>query len=74
MSEPKGQSERLLERLKLGPVNPLQAWQELGIYRLSARVMDLREAGHNIITVPANVTNRFGENCRVAEYHLENRP
>jgi len=33
-----------------GSIDPKQAWQELGIYRLSARIKDLREEGHSIIT------------------------
>lgn len=65
------QNARLLERLKQGPINPMQAWQELGIYRVGARCYDLRQQGHTITTETVKVTNRFGETCRVAEYHLK---
>lgn len=64
------QCERLLNRLKSGPINPLEAWQELGIYRLGARVFDLRQAGHDVKKSTRTVYNRYGEPCRVAEYSL----
>jgi len=63
------QDERLLDYLKdNGRIDPLQAWQELGIYRLSAVIFNLRKKGHNIISNRKNVKNRFGEVCRVADY------
>ena len=49
----------------------MQAWQELGIYRLSARIYDLRHTnGMNIVKRMKSVTNRFGESCRVACYEI----
>lgn len=66
------QCERLLSRLRIGPVNPMQAWNELGIYRLGARVFDLKgKHGHKIVTEEVTVLNRYGEKCRVAQYRLE---
>lgn len=65
------QCDRLLARLRQGPVNPLQCWTELGIYRLAARVSDLRKAGHRIHKTTVEVRNRYGETCRVAQYRLE---
>ena len=65
------QSQRLLAYLeKNGSIDPLQAWKDLGIYRLGARVFDLRQAGHSICKTMAKVQNRFGEECRVALYSL----
>ena len=64
------QCERLLKALQAGPVDPLQAWTELGIYRLAARANDLRDRGYNIETRAKIVQNRYGETCRVAEYVL----
>lgn len=65
------QNERLLQHLeRVGPIDPLQAWSKLGIYRLGARVFDLKEAGHNIVRSMIDVNNRFGEKCRVALYSL----
>ncbi len=69
------QTDRLLAHLRThGKINPLDAWQQLGIYRLGARVYDLRQAGHAIEKKTVEVRNRFGEPCRVAEYRLEVAP
>ena len=64
------QCERVLDRLQRGPITPMEAWNELGVYRLAARVSDLKEAGHKIVKRTVNVANRFGEICRVARYEL----
>lgn len=67
----KSQNERLLEYLKFhGRINPLEAWTSLGIYRLGARVHDLRNKGIKIDTNDVTVFNQFGEKCTVAEYEL----
>ena len=65
------QCQRLLARLERGPITPMDAWSELGIYRLAARVADLKDAGHKIVKQTVSVANRFGESCRVARYSLE---
>jgi hypothetical protein len=49
-------------------VNPLEAWVELGIYRLSAVIYTLKKKGMKIETVRIGVFNKFGESCNVAEY------
>lgn len=65
------QCDRLLEYLKSHAyINPLQAWQELGIYRLSGRIYDLRHAGYDIESSDMTVLNQFGEKCTVASYRL----
>lgn len=66
------QKERLLNHLRMyKSINPLQAWQHLGIYRLAAAVLLLREDGINIRTTTSEVKNQFGEKCHVATYLLE---
>ena len=66
------QNERLLDHFKQGKtIQPMQAWHNLGIYRLGSRIHDLRKAGHNINRNWVTVYNRWGEECRVAEYTLE---
>lgn len=52
-------------------MTPLDAWQKLGIYRISDVIMKLRRDGHRIETHDTKVKNRFNEKCRVAEYRLE---
>ena len=65
------QRERLLDYLEaFQRINPLDAWKQLGIYRLSAVVFDLRKEGHRIETTRKAVQNQFGEQCVVAEYVL----
>jgi predicted subunit of tRNA(5-methylaminomethyl-2-thiouridylate) methyltransferase len=64
------QCERLLDRLQVAPITPLEAWSELGVERLAARVFDLRESGHHITKETVIVANRFGEACHVARYRL----
>lgn len=42
------QNERVLRRLKRKPLTPLLALRELGVMRLSARILELRKQGHDI--------------------------
>jgi len=50
-------------------ITPLEALSDLGIYRLGARIFDLREAGHDIHTELMTVANAHGGTSRVARYH-----
>lgn len=66
------QSNRLLDYLKTnGTINPLESWQQLGIYRLSDTVFRLRKQGYLIRTDLVEVKNQFNEVCRVANYVFE---
>jgi hypothetical protein len=63
------QKERLLNHLEIfGKINPLEAWEKLGVYRLSDTVYRLRKEGYDIETLDLAVQNQFGEKCVVAEY------
>jgi hypothetical protein len=65
------QNERLLDHLKNNhSVQPLEALQDLGIYRLAARIHDLKQNGHWIEKKIVEVSNRYGEVFRVAQYFL----
>lgn len=64
------QNEKLLDALRSRPMTALEIWQELGIARASARVFDLRGAGHHVRSREITVRNRDGEPCRVALYSL----
>jgi len=60
------QNNQILEYLKSGKkLTPLTALKKFGCFRLSARILDLRQEGHAIIT--ENVT-RKGKTF--AEYSL----
>lgn len=64
------QNQRLLEFMRRRPVNPVIAWSVLGIYRLSARIHDLRTQGHEIESKHITIENRYREQVSVAEYTL----
>jgi hypothetical protein len=67
-------TERLLQWFTLrSTITPLQALRELGIYRLGARVFDLREAGHDIHTELMEVHNAHGGTSRIARYHYRGK-
>tara|TARA_Y100000361_G_scaffold149134_1_gene162947 strand:+ start:607 stop:801 length:195 start_codon:yes stop_codon:yes gene_type:complete len=60
------QNNQILEYLKSGKkLTPLTALKKFGCFRLSARILDLRQEGHAIVT--ENVT-RKGKTF--AEYSL----
>jgi hypothetical protein len=65
------QNKRLLSHLLQGnKVTPLTAWSMLGIYRLSARIFDLRDQGFDVKTDRIEVENGHGEKFNVAEYSI----
>lgn len=66
------QEQRLLGWLyENKSINPLEAWQSLGVYRLAAVVHSLRKHGYDIKTERMAVKNQFGEACIVAKYVME---
>lgn len=65
------QKQRILRHLKrYAGIDPLTAWERCGVYRLGARIFDLRQDGYKILTSEKKVVNRFGEECKVAYYRL----
>ena len=66
------QANRVLEYLEQGQsITPIDAWKELGITRLAARVHELKRDGYVIDKKLISVTNRYSEKCSVAEYFME---
>lgn len=66
------ESQRLeiLKHLKKGrSVTPLEALEKWGCMRLSGRIIELRRAGHNIVT---EVEEKNGK--RYARYKMEVKP
>ncbi len=51
-----------------------EAFEEFGITRLSARIMELRQMGYDIVTLMMDGKTRFGESCRYAKYVLKGEP
>lgn len=54
-----------------GSINPLQALQDIGCFRLAARISDLREQGYAIISERVNYKTRLGEDKHFNEYRLQ---
>lgn len=70
--QPDTQNFMLLKYLKEhGSITPIDAWFDLGIYRTSARIHDLREKGVNIRTVIIEKTTPEGDTKRYAKYIYE---
>ena len=65
------QAARLLEYLRSHKgITQREAINELGCYRLAARISDLKRDGHHIDREMITVTNRWNEKVSVAEYSL----
>ncbi|MBS1169534.1 MAG: Bcep22 gp24 [Burkholderiaceae bacterium] len=64
------QCQRVLDRLRKAPLTQLEAISEIGVARLGARVLELRQQGHSISTEMMTVKNRFGDESRVGRYRL----
>lgn len=65
------QSDRILRHLRdFGSITQAEAAAEYGIYRLGARIFDLRAAGWPIVSTSVESKNRYGEATRFASYSL----
>ena len=65
------QKRRVLEHLQEhGSLDPLESWAVLGVYRLAARIQELKDEGYEIQTARQTVTNRHGERVTFARYEL----
>ena len=53
-----------------GGITTLDAFRDLGVARLSARIKDLRDSGYTIIGNMVEVKDRYGEKCHVKRYTL----
>ena len=66
------QSSRLLHWLMLGKsIDGIKAWHKLGIYRLSARINELRNDGYSIEAQWVLGKNQFGEKVKWKKYYLQ---
>ena len=63
------QRERVLARLRKGSVT---SWElsQMGILGYNSRIMELRRAGHEIVTVMEDVQNQFGETVKRGRFSL----
>ncbi|MGI5892945.1 MAG: helix-turn-helix domain-containing protein [Bacillota bacterium] len=71
MKKKASQNDLVLAWIKAyGSITTLEAFQGLGITRLSARIHDLKESGHSFSRETVQVLNRAGDKCRVTKYKL----
>jgi hypothetical protein len=56
---------------QFGSINPLQALQDIGCFRLASRISDLKDQGYEIISERVNYKNRLGEVKYFNEYRLK---
>lgn len=66
------QCKRLLDYMRTHyGITALEAWNELGIYRLASRISDLNKDGYFISKTMVTRNNKFGEKTKFAQYRLE---
>lgn len=54
-----------------GSITTLEAFTELGIVRLGARISEMRSRGVPIIGKDEVVKNRYGEKCHIKRYFIK---
>lgn len=65
------QNERIIEYLKQhGSITCHEALINLSVARLPSRIHELKQEGHQIITIRETGTNRFGEKYHYARYKV----
>jgi len=65
------QNEIVLSHLQTHKgITSMDAFQKYSITRLSGRIFDLREKGHNIVSVDREGTTPLGHKCKFTEYRL----
>lgn len=65
------QRKRLLERLRLGPIDTFTARRELNVAHPAGRIQELRGAGYDIRTRPTELIDENGyAHPHVAMYYL----
>ena len=66
------QCQQILDYMRrFGSINPLQALQDIGCFRLAARISDLKKQGYGIISVRVHYNTRLGEAKYFNEYRLK---
>lgn len=65
------QAEQLVWHMQhKGAITSAQAYDEYGIFRTASRMHEIRKAGYKVVKVMKKGKNRFGSDCRYAEYSL----
>jgi hypothetical protein len=65
------QTQQIYEHMKANrSITQIEAYELYGITRVASRIHELRQQGVGIIKTMKTGKNRFGVNCRYAEYKL----
>ena len=65
------QCERIVEYMKKhGSITQLEAYLDIGCWRLASRINDLKRRGYAIRREMVAVDNRYGEKVPIARYSL----
>ena len=71
MSHKVTQRDKVLAYIRrFGFITSWQAYQDLGISQLGARIFELKEQGYVFAKTRVNTTNRLGEKTHYDEYRL----
>lgn len=66
------QNEKILQYCKdFGSISTLEAFRDLGITRLSARIWEIERSGKTISRAVETGKNRYGEPTRWLRYRIE---
>lgn len=65
------QARMILEHMQtIGPITRAEAMDIYGVGNVTARITDLRKAGHQIQTIKTKGVNRFGKKINFARWML----
>lgn len=63
------QKQMVLDYIReFGSITPIDAFRDLGVTRLAAKIFELKKEGHDIDKVIETGKNRFGNRTRYARY------
>ena len=66
------QCQRIMKYINdFGSITTLEAFTELGVVRLGARISELRKIGTPVIGKNESVRNRYGEKCHIKRYYIK---
>ena len=64
-------AQRVFDYMKdFGSITTLEAYNDLGETRLSARIFELKDKGFDISFEWVEILNRYKEKCRVKRYYI----
>lgn len=70
----KTQADRVLDYIKqFGSITTLEAFNDLGVTRLSAVIFELKDRNIEIDSTTETRKNRYGEKCSYSRYFLKER-